>query len=633
VTFANQYLRRPALSTGWLVFVLFSRISVLESADGTISEPATEVGTVPNRLTPVLFTSSRPKDYTDENLNEALRQKLTAEELALVVNPLKRTPEMDRWALELTGGATNDLQKAKLLYDALVTHASAKPTQFRESPTAQDVFQVWNTPGASFRCQDFTFLYVALARSVGLRAYDVFVEMDCHGTELFHGCAAVFIGEKALLVDPAYSWFGVPHKNFTVLDDLQSAAVFLSEKEDLEPRQVAAKLAPDFSIIQVNLTEKLANAGRLKEAREEVDIMIRQHPEAGMTYYARAFIAWKDGKLQRAVELDRKAIALAPQTESLHYLLAYVLLQQGKRTEARESYQNVLRCALSERFAEPARQMITWINEIEAVNCYGRGYTQAITGNWAAALTNLDQAIGLRNDYPEAYLVRGTVQQAKGDFDAALENFEKAIRLKPDLAEAYFNRGSVKLTKSDLSGAFIDYNEAIKLNSELISKTVPALGMLGCRHYDRQQFTNALVAFGKACELSSSYDYVRFRIWLIRSRLGQTGAATKELKAYLDKRKTANGEDWAANIGEFLVGELPESALFKAAESRDKERNPERFCEAWFYAGTKRLIAGDKRTATTYFETCIATGAKDLTEYSSAAAELRFLKERTQQSP
>jgi len=79
-------------------------------------------------------------------------------------------------------------------------------------------------------------------------------------------------------------------------------------------------------------------------------------------------------------------------------------------------------------------------------------------------------------------------------------------------------------------------------------------------------------------------------------------------------------------VGYFLVGQLKESELFKLAENSDKKRDNNQHCEAYFYAGTKRLIAGDKTTALEYFEKCIATDAKGYTEYQSAAAELHLLK-------
>src|SRR2546427_8092078 len=62
---------------------------------------------------PIFITNAPPRDFMEESLTNALNQRLTPEEVALVVNPLANTPEMSRYAHELTSGATNDWQRAR----------------------------------------------------------------------------------------------------------------------------------------------------------------------------------------------------------------------------------------------------------------------------------------------------------------------------------------------------------------------------------------------------------------------------------------------------------------------------------------------------------------------------------------
>ena len=112
-----------------------------------------------------------------------------------------------------------------------------------------------------------------------------------------------------------------------------------------------------------------------------------------------------------------------------------------------------------------------------------------------------------------------------------------------------------------------------------------------------------------------SYSFLR--MWLIRAR---NGDATGEIENYWNSNKTGTPNDWPSKISSFLTGQLNEAELFKAA------KGGEQHCSAYFYAGSKRLIEGDKATATDYFEKCLATDEKTLCEYDSAAAELKFLK-------
>ncbi len=551
------------------------------------SAEAAKSGAITWNGTPVFFARARPRDYTEETLAEALRQKLTPEEASQAVNPLSSTPGMETWAVELTDRATNDLQKAKLLCDALASHQYDKPFRFPGVGSAKEVFAAWNTPGACFRCQELAYLYVALARAVGLRAYFVSVEQQCNGGRDLHHCAAVFLAGQALLSDPAF-WFGVPHRSFTLLDDVQAVATHLSALGDVKASQIAWKLAPDLSIVHLNRLHALAVEGRWEEAQEEVAPMMRLDPEGAMTYYARAVIAWRQQRPEQAIDLLHKAIELAPARDALHVLLANIYARQGKLIEARKSYENALRCPSSEERAQEVRQAI-------------------------AHITNPDA---------NYYLARGSERQAQGDWDGALTNYDKAVELGSGYAEAYLSRGGAKHGKGDPDGALADFSKAIQLNS----KTAPAFWMLGHLHYDRHEFSEALGDLRKACELGSTGDYVHFRMWLARSRLGETGEATKELQEYLDSHRSVKPGDWPSTIGGFLVGQVSEPELFKFAESGDNWTNAAQHCEAYYYAGSKRLILGDKTTAATYFEKCIATNVKGFTEYLSAAMELRWLK-------
>lgn len=49
-----------------------------------------------------------------------------------------------------------------------------------------------------------------------------------------------------------------------------------------------------------------------------------------------------------------------------------------------------------------------------------------------------------------------------------------------------------------------------------------------------------------------------------------------------------------------------------------------------FYAGMKRLLAGDTTAARDDFRKCLATDRKDFDEYGFAAAELRLLERQSQ---
>jgi len=148
----------------------------------------------------------------------------------------------------------------------------------------------------------------------------------------------------------------------------------------------------------------------------------------------------------------------------------------------------------------------------------------------------------------------------------------------------------------------------------------------GCFYYNVCLFTNALADFRKSCELGSdSQDYSGYRIWLIRVRSGEKEAATQELMSYLKNRKARNPPDWPLQVGRFLAGQINEADFLKSSADPNEKTDREQHCEAYFYAGMKRFIEGDKTTAADYFKKCLATDIKSFEEYESARAELNRL--------
>jgi lipoprotein NlpI len=226
------------------------------------------------------------------------------------------------------------------------------------------------------------------------------------------------------------------------------------------------------------------------------------------------------------------------------------------------------------------------------------------------------------------YFNRGIAKGKKRDFDGAIADFTKAIELNPQDAKAYRNRGFLKADRGDLDGAMMDYNKAIELNPQFAL----AYFSRGFLHYNQREYAGALVDFRKFCELdtTNAQNYVRFRIWLVRARLGEMALATTELKTYLQNRKAQKQDDWSINIANYLTGDLSELDLFKAAKNLDKQKDARQHCEAYFYAATKRLIKGDTTTAANFFWKCLATNMKPSQDYRSAMAELKYYETTNQ---
>ena len=120
-------------------------------------------------------------------------------------------------------------------------------------------------------------------------------------------------------------------------------------------------------------------------------------------------------------------------------------------------------------------------------------------------------------------------------------------------------------------------------------------------------------------------DYAQILTWTLRAYLGRSADADQQLSAYLAERPhTADGA-WAGHVGAFLLDRETEEAFLAHANSGDAKKTDGQRCEAWYYAGLKKQLAGDKAAAAERFRRCLATGQTAYIEYQLARAELPTL--------
>ena len=259
----------------------------------------------------------------------------------------------------------------------------------------------------------------------------------------------------------------------------------------------------------------------------------------------------------------------------------------------------------------------------------GRSFVKRSKNDLDGALADSDKAIKLDPRYTRAYENRAFTKRLKGDLDGAIADYNRAIDTDPKDANASSGRGFVKRMKGDLYGALADYDRAIELDS----KNTDAYYGRGVASYDKRYWSNALSDFRKASALRPTVsksdtlqDYSHIRIWMTRAKLGERDAATRELKQYLLTRTNGKPGDWPSTVARALTGDVSEGEFLKAADSGDEKQTRNQRCEAYYYAGTLRLIDGDRSAAADNFTKCLATGANVNYEFQSAAAELQFLK-------
>jgi tetratricopeptide (TPR) repeat protein/TolB-like protein len=320
------------------------------------------------RQAPRYVTNAMPQDLTPQELAKALRAKLTSEEAALIADPFESTPAMRAWAEKLTRGLTNDFDKAQALFQGIMQHF-----QFGEVLSfhgAREVFAKMDDKTAAFNCLEGAQLYVALGRDMGLKTFMTQVDRDFKDDVVLHSCAAVFLQTNALLVDPSYQWFGVPHKQITVLDDVQATAITFSaagdlpEKSQLPRVQIAEKIYPDCEFLLFIHINTLFELGQWEEARKLIPALEKVNPDGWRLAYAKGMLAAQDRQDKPALSLFTKANQIYPDNGSIHFNLAAELAKNGRLAEARDEYQAALSCPrLDSEQRDNSLQVIAAINE------------------------------------------------------------------------------------------------------------------------------------------------------------------------------------------------------------------------------------------------------------------------------
>jgi tetratricopeptide (TPR) repeat protein len=308
-------------------------------------------------LAPMFIQASTPRRYTEEELDEMVRDKLIESERPLAAHPFLCTDAMKQWAQELTRGADTDLDKARALFAEL----SARPdTSGRaKSRMAKEVFDAWKNPEIRLVCMDKAVLFVALARAVDVNAFFVHVTKLPDGKVINHACAAVFLADRVLLVDPAQHWLGAPHQQYTILDDLKATAFLCFNNRDGDPAKLAAyraglKLWPDSLQARVFLAGALYSTGQESEARQlfaEIPPPQSQDWEAAIYWEVAAQSEAVEQHWERAKEHLLKSLSLCPGQSIVHYNLAKIYVLQHRLADARAEFRACLRY-------EPTRQMV-----------------------------------------------------------------------------------------------------------------------------------------------------------------------------------------------------------------------------------------------------------------------------------
>lgn len=196
---------------------------------------------------------------------------------------------------------------------------------------------------------------------------------------------------------------------------------------------------------------KKQTSGDVAQAEESVGFLESRKPSEYWSLAFRGEILRRDGKLTKAQELFKKAVAVDPNNAFAYQKRGAILLE----TDRKEALQ-----LLDKAIELDSQNSVAYEN---------RGSINLSNGAYDKALEDFNKAIELDSTSDFAYAMRGENHRLKGVFDQALTDVEEAIRLNSARAEAYVTRGALRLRNKELQDALDDLNKAMALSQVKIA--------------------------------------------------------------------------------------------------------------------------------------------------------------------
>ncbi len=255
---------------------------------------------------------------------------------------------------------------------------------------------------------------------------------------------------------------------------------------------------------------------------------------------------------------------------------------------------------------------------------YYRGIVKLNMRDLAGAVADCDRAIELSKSQPQLVpwilCARARAKDIQEDLEGAFADYSLAIDGKPPFSEPWRGRAQVYYQKRDYPKALADYSKAIQVEPNHGDDRL----LRSFLYFDTGQWAKAAEDIRAGLQLRTwNDDAAHLYLWMSRVRLGDRAQATSDLRARLSTRAEAKGNDgWCVKIGGFFCGDLSEDALFQAAQNVGDRSAKEHLCEAYFYAGEKRLADGDRAGGESLFRKSLETGYRTFIEYLGAQAEL-----------
>ncbi len=188
---------------------------------------------------------------------------------------------------------------------------------------------------------------------------------------------------------------------------------------------------------------------------------------------------------------------------------------------AYQQYQETVRFNRAERFAEQqgwsqaiaayTDALSVWpdvVRKREAEALLGRGEAYLQTGQYQAAIADLDASLGRDPTQFEGYMLRGDARFNQGHYEAALADYNLSTVLGNDTVDPHLKRANIHLQQGDFQQAITTADKVLNLDPSAIEALlIKSMSYYHLKAYDQAQMV-AQQALEQNPDLAWAYAYV-----------------------------------------------------------------------------------------------------------------------------
>ena len=255
----------------------------------------------------------------------------------------------------------------------------------------------------------------------------------------------------------------------------------------------------------------------------------------------------------------------------------------------------------------------TWYNAMKAMH----------KKEFSKAMELFDEFITKNPDYYNAYLYRSAIFEKRGDIDKAISEVNQAIQCVN--TENSEQKVSLLIRKSILLRGENKYDgtiETLKEAVKLVPENEEIMMMLAMTTFYGGYYKEAAELFRKSHELNPDDLYAPIWRYISEKCILPPIQGLQPEQAFANFADMLQGNEWPIPIIRFYSGKITEKECLKAAEDKDKKRENEKMCEAYYFIGKFLLISGKKQDAEKLFKKCIECNITDFREHKAALQEL-----------